>query len=387
MSVDYHHCLPTRIETLLPHGLRQILDASDDVLDVINQSEGEASRAESVALAGVVKHQSLYYHEECCELSRTQSEEPGYRALIWTLVRALSRVSSCNGLLRPSISEGPWDASLKPPRTLDNNLAAINLLWSCTPPNGFVLKAPETFTSASTSFDSNAVRVQHDTNTHNYTMPPPSSEISESSAATYSDWSRTISTPKPDITVGLARNELSRRYDIVLEQWTKRKILVSDPYASQGHTRFPFLIIENKGLVSSSNLFGAQNQAAGAGACAIQMLETLAKQDPAHETRAPRIVFSVTTEGPIHELWVHYRGSDPSRDDVPTLHMSCIGAWRTTLPRHALEFVAAMAIIFRWGAQTFKTQITDVLDRVLAAACASPVPAACASPVMLPVQD
>ena len=90
--------------------------------------------------------------------------------------------------------------------------------------------------------------------------------------------------------------------------------------------RFLFVIIEAKGLTTDGNLIGAQNQAAGAGACAIGLLTSLAAQDP--DANAPRIIFSCTTEGAIHELWVHYQTEDEDRNSLQ--HMTCLGAWRTT---------------------------------------------------------
>jgi hypothetical protein len=50
--------------------------------------------------------------------------------------------------------------------------------------------------------------------------------------------------------------------------------------------------------------YWVQNQAVGAGTCAIRLLRSLGEQDPGNG--APRVVFSVTTEGPMKELWVHY---------------------------------------------------------------------------------
>ena len=93
----------------------------------------------------------------------------------------------------------------------------------------------------------------------------------------------------------------------------------------------------------------------------------LGEQDPGNG--APRIVFSVTTEGPIKELWVHYWVVD--ENNILKYHMTCLGAWRTTLHRHADEFVAALASIFRWAVEVFVPQIKLVLDRFLEAAIAA----------------
>ena len=75
-------------------------------------------------------------------------------------------------------------------------------------------------------------------------------------------------------------------------------------------------------------------------------------QDPG--TGAPCIIFSVTTEGAMHELWVHYQMVD--EENIQKHHMTCLGAWRTTLDRHVNEFVAALASILCWGVDVFHPQ-------------------------------
>lgn len=86
---------------------------------------------------------------------------------------------------------------------------------------------------------------------------------------------------------------------------TRRPSAIRTPH--KGTCDFSF-IFEAKGLATNGNLIGAQNQAAGGGACAIRLLESLAAQHTGSDV--PAIVLRVTTEGAIHELWVHYRSAD-----------------------------------------------------------------------------
>ncbi|KAF2024868.1 hypothetical protein EK21DRAFT_93749 [Setomelanomma holmii] len=58
------------------------------------------------------------------------------------------------------------------------------------------------------SFDSNIIRVQPDRDSANLAFPPASTEPSDSSSA--SDLDGTITTPKPDTTVGISRDAFSR---------------------------------------------------------------------------------------------------------------------------------------------------------------------------------
>lgn len=172
----------------------------------------------------------------------------------------------------------------------------------------------------------------------------------------------TISTPKPEITVGISREAFSSRdHASLLNFWQESDLVLSDPHASQGDLLFVFLIFETKGLTTSGNLIGAQNQAAGAGTCAIRVLESLAAQAP--EVNVPRIVFTVTTEGAIKELWVNY---SLWKEDKQEWHyyMTCLGAWRTTFSDGAEQFVKAIAAICLYGAKEFFPQIKQVLDSI-----------------------
>lgn len=219
--------------------------------------------------------------------------------------------------------------------------------------------------STQNSSDSDIIRMRPDGNPFNFAVPPASTEPSDSS--TTSELDGTLTTPKADITIGISREAFSPTHAGVLDYWQAGKAVLSDLHATQGDMRFPFLIIEAKGLATNGNLIGAQNQAAGGGACAMRLLESLATQDPG--TGAPRIVFSITTEGAMHELWVHYRVVGD--DNTHKHHMTCLGAWRTTLDRHANEFVAALASILSWGVDVFHPQIKQVLDRYVDAAVAA----------------
>ena len=209
------------------------------------------------------------------------------------------------------------------------------------------------------SSDSNIIGLRPGSSTLKLTSPPVSIEPSDLSST--DDLDGTTTTSEPDITVGISREAFSRIHTGLLDHWQARNVVLSDSHATQGDMRFPFFVIEAKGLTTNGNLIGAQNQAAGGGACAMRLMASLTAQDP--ENTARRIVFSCTTEGAIHELWVHFQTTDEG--DIPKQHMSCLGVWRTTLDRHANEFVAVLAIIVSWGADVFFPQIEQVLDRAL----------------------
>ncbi|KAF2023972.1 hypothetical protein EK21DRAFT_16057, partial [Setomelanomma holmii] len=170
-----------------------------------------------------------------------------------------------------------------------------------------------------------------------------------------------LSTPKPDITIGLAsdciKKALNLSQDLLLHLQTdpnNPQPFISDPHQVPLGLRFPFLIVEAKGLNTGGNLIHAQNQAAVAAASALNILSNLDALilDPNinAELSNPSIMFSLATEGPTHELWVHYRFENE-------YHMFCLESWRTTLPGHAEKLVEYLGRIMEWGAGDFKDRV------------------------------
>jgi hypothetical protein len=376
--VEIDHTLPPDIEALLPRGLRSILDppaavtpthAEPDANSVTNRESTEASYNRARELADTVSQIADVYCDECRELARKPGSEPEYRTHLYgDVVEKLARIPPWRRPLSANCSDKLWRASLKP-LPLTSTRALPPLVWPTLSLNPVAAKSQDASQSTPNSLDSNIIHVRPYGDPFNFAHPPPAIELSDSSTNSTSEIDGTITTPKPDITVGISLDAFGPKHTAVLNYWQVNKVVLSDPHAIQGDMRFPFLIIEAKGLATNGNLIGAQNQAAGGGTCAIRLLESLAVQDPAGVSGAPRIVFSLTTEGAIHELWVHYRGVGDD-DETSKMHMTCLGAWRTTLHRHAHEFVAVLAIVLGWGVDEFHPQIKQVMDRVIDAAVA-----------------
>lgn len=208
-------------------------------------------------------------------------------------------------------------------------------------------------------------------NTPIFSMPStaPSDISSESSNG--------LSTPKPDIALGLAHTSFTPIQKNVLMLLQDNCCVLSEPHQAQIGLRFPFLVIESKGGAAGGNLIGAQNQAAVDGACALNILADLQcvvtrimsqpdcvqyKQgntttEQREEDEAPVVLFSVTTEGPLHEIWLHYRVDE-------SYHMTCHRAWRTTRRDDAKEFVQELAKIVGWGKRGFRECVLNLLGQV-----------------------
>ncbi|KAK5149246.1 hypothetical protein LTR04_007291 [Oleoguttula sp. CCFEE 6159] len=200
-----------------------------------------------------------------------------------------------------------------------------------------------------------------------------------------------IKAPRPDIFVGLDHDHTNRLIQLAkdspesydtLSILQTNGILISDPVVSMVNTHFPFLIIEAKSGATGGNQFQAQNQAAVSGASALKILRSLARvqgseyesesePEPGPESQTeleagfgrsqqkevPELVFSITTEGPVHEIWAHYR--DAKSDEF---YMTCIGVWRITIASSALQLTDHIAAILRWGNEKLKGAVVEKLS-------------------------
>jgi hypothetical protein len=72
------------------------------------------------------------------------------------------------------------------------------------------------------------------------------------------------------------------------------------------------------------------------------------------------IAWSVATEGPIHELWVHYRDMEEKYQSVN------MGVRRVTSAEWAKAFVGVMAKLLLWGSTVYRQKIVHALDVAIA---------------------
>jgi hypothetical protein len=144
--------------------------------------------------------------------------------------------------------------------------------------------------------------------------PPPRTQSVASTMSLDAADPYYISTPKPDITAGLAHTAFMPSHQRRLVALQASGSVLSDPHAAEMGIRFPFLIFEAKGLSMNGSLISAQNQAAISGVAMLTILKDLDRWaaevqtldlelTPLSTTATP--CFSVVTEGPVHELWVH----------------------------------------------------------------------------------
>ncbi|KAH8691076.1 hypothetical protein GQ44DRAFT_720098 [Phaeosphaeriaceae sp. PMI808] len=285
------------------------------------------------------------YMYRCRELTTACKGEAEWRSLLLEVpIRRLVKLLGSD-VLTTSASDKPWLAALKPCRPSVQELFA-----SLTIPR---LMSPGD--SASSSF--------------NFNNPPQPPEPNESTATTTttvtsadeSDLNNPLTTPKPDISIGLNRSSFQELHQGLLVELQDTKQLLSEPHAVQLGLHFPFLLAEAKGLATSGNMIGAENQAAVGGACALRILDSLASLG-SEVTELPPVIFTISVEGPVHELSIHYCIEGK-------YHMTVHRTWRTTLERDNLEFIVAIARIIYWGANSFRDTIVTKMDLIIESLC------------------
>jgi hypothetical protein len=290
------------------------------------------------------------YCEECRESATSGLGEGNWRANVSvTVINRLRRFGSLADVLKVNGSDKLWQAELKPVRATAlpqrtvfpppvniphmaaelkdlETMSLPGLIHSFSPSVGPIIRPP---------IDSLPADLE---SLHSDSLSYASSYAS----TTINSDPESLSTPKPDICVGLAHEWFPTNYQSALNT------LKTDPHTSPMGLHFPFLIFEAKG---NADLFGAQNQAAVGAACMLRILDRIRCGDD-------MIVWSVTTEGPIHELWAHYRDE---KENYQSVHMNL---WRMTNLEHAKAFVEVMAKIMIWGNAEFAKRIIHALDRL-----------------------
>jgi hypothetical protein len=191
-----------------------------------------------------------------------------------------------------------------------------------------------------------------------------------------------VKTPRPDISIGLRTavivNALQPQGLTKIEakdfleelQETQdpnrsEPILCSEPTQRRLGIRFPFLPVEGKAYATGNPIFDAQNQAAVSGACALKILHDLddlaGRAHPGNHSQGQPMVFSICTEGPIHELWAHYTTTE---DGVRMYNMVILKTCNAVLHDELLRFLIAVDNVMSWAIGGFLDNITKQLGEV-----------------------
>ncbi|PYI02887.1 hypothetical protein BO78DRAFT_389910 [Aspergillus sclerotiicarbonarius CBS 121057] len=181
-----------------------------------------------------------------------------------------------------------------------------------------------------------------------------------------------VKDPRPDICVGVRAKALEKALaptkgneaSNLLSKLQDNAELISYPYPNPIGLKFPFLVAETKSGATGGNLFQAQNQAAVGGSGALRMFTSLSQYHARVNKQANQCaqllsipVFSLTTEGPIIELWVHFHEADGTRFNMTRLHVWCM-----TIKSDCLGALIHISAILKWGSGELKDTIVNVLS-------------------------
>ncbi|KAL8952682.1 MAG: hypothetical protein Q9222_001419 [Ikaeria aurantiellina] len=200
----------------------------------------------------------------------------------------------------------------------------------------------------------------------------PTPEVSSPLPSVPSMLGGTVKTPRPDFTVGLSdisivralvKREISEpRAKKLLRNLQENQKLRSDPTQHFLPVRFPILVIEGKAYATGTTIFEAENQAAVSGSCMVNIYQQLMDL---HDTGAPEakstespLAFSICTQGPFLELWVHYSAlTDVGREH----HMHLLAACHGCLSGGLEDFYLRLEQLLSWYKKTLLEKIADRL--------------------------
>ncbi|KAL2053084.1 hypothetical protein ABVK25_006721 [Lepraria finkii] len=199
------------------------------------------------------------------------------------------------------------------------------------------------------------------------TMPPPAA-LSQSKLDA-------VKTPRPDFTIGLRHSTISnalikrglskfKAHDFLKGLQRERK-LCSDPTQNFLNVRFPILVIEGKAYATGKTAFEAQNQAVVSGGCMVnlrqQLIDLFESVFSNPKGGKTPLAFSICTEGPQIEFWVHYTLlEDNVRSHYMNIFRTCYGSLQGELEGFLIDIERLM----RWTKDEFLKEVADQLYKL-----------------------
>lgn len=199
-------------------------------------------------------------------------------------------------------------------------------------------------------------------------MPPPAAPSQSKQDA--------VKTPRPDFTIGFRHSTISKalmkrglskfKADDFLKVLQLERKLCSDPTQNFLDVRFPILVIEGKAYATGKTVFEAQNQAAVSGGCMVnlrQQLTDLFEGVFSNFGGRERLqfAFSICTEGPQIEFWVHYALSEDSvRSHYMNIFRTCYGSLQGGLE----GFLMDLERLMEWTKDEFLKEVADRLYKL-----------------------
>jgi len=250
-----------------------------------------------------------------------------------------------------------WDPSLKP--DVQQEVWDLDALGQPNNEADDVVDRPNKRQQGERSFPS--------PDTSQSTMPPP--------AAPSQSKQDSVKTPRPDFTIGLRHSTISNalmkrglskfKADDFLKVLQRERKLCSDPTQNFLNVRFPILVIEGKAYATGKTVFEAQNQAAVSGVCMVNLRQELTDLFEGVFSnlrgRKTPLAFSICTEGPQIEFWVHYASSEDNvRSHYMNIFRTCYGSLQGGLE----DFLTDVERLMRWTKDEFLKEVADQLCKL-----------------------
>ncbi|KAL9045375.1 MAG: hypothetical protein Q9206_007306 [Seirophora lacunosa] len=219
-----------------------------------------------------------------------------------------------------------------------------------------------------------------DTSLSTMALPPPAPPFSVNANGDHIVSQGAVKTPRPDFSCGLQNVTIANalqnrglnksRADDLLDALQLQGKVFSNPTQQFLDLRFPFLVIEGKAYTTGRTLFEAENQAAVSGSSMLivqqQLTDLYNTIPPSSEDRhspvtypvTPPLAFSVCTQGPILELWVHHV---MSQEDVTMYHMNLLTSCHGSLCEDLERFILKVNCLIEWYKHDYFGKVTDQL--------------------------
>lgn len=145
----------------------------------------------------------------------------------------------------------------------------------------------------------------------------------------------------------------------------EQQSLCSAPSQQDIPIRFPLLVVEGKSYSTGKFVFEAQNQAAVSGSCMVNMQHQLAELfgpfAPGPYTKKEPLAFSICTEGPHIELWVHYTTSENGKRKY---NMNILKTCHALLLAGVVDFLVMVDRVLSWASSEFVDDVATQLASV-----------------------
>ena len=207
-------------------------------------------------------------------------------------------------------------------------------------------------------------------------IPPLTPPFPEASSQSRQEGA--VKTPRPDFTIGLRHSTVASalvkrglsnyKADDFLKFLQREGKLCSDPTQDFLNVRFPILVIEGKAYATGKTVFEAENQAAVSGSCMINLQrQFLSLFDGVFQNfkrsvnpaggKTP-LAFSICTQGPIIEFWVHYFVLE---EDICMHYMNLMKLCHGSLTDGLEDFLMLLERVIGWYKNDFLKGVADQL--------------------------